>query len=936
MLFLNPEGLWLLLLLPLAIWPLFVNRQMLSTRARLLSFSLRALAICLAVMALAEPALEGESLISSRPGGQDGVACLVDVSASVKPQEVHRALEAVRRIRVESSRPLELILFDRRPHRVEPEAMDSLATLPPADWLKTLGRGQESSRSDLERALRAAAELPVDTLLLFSDGNETVGVADKTLPVLTARGIRLDAIALEPMEAGRLELTRLAIPHSVLEGKEFEGRVTIRSREPGPVVVEIRRGEELVKEERVVVRSGVTLVPFKDTLEKDGPATYVARVTAKMKGLDDRVEDNHAHGVTRAIRVPRCLLISRYPGPVRKMLDAARIRHDWVEPADVPTRMAKLVRYSSVIIDNVDSGDFTKGNRKRLANYVKDGGGGLLAIGGEKGFGPGGWANTAVEKVLPVDSTPKGYDRGLGLMILLDSSGSMAGFPIEYARRATREIIGLMRGRWLGVINFSHVPEIAVSFQVIGADSYVVRKDINGIQAGGGTLFYRPLAQALDVFRQVPLEQKHVLMLSDGEASDFFMVRALYDRFDAANIKVSTMALGRHSNRSNLEELADSTGGRFYQGEDFSKLPKMFQQEVKRISGPPVVQQRFRPIRTGSRHPLAAALPKGKLPFLDGYDATSAKRRAQVLLTSPKGDPILAVWRIGLGKAAAFTADMGHLWGKDWVRWPRAPRFMGALLGELGKLEASDYHITASTTGSEGKAVVDAIDTDGHYLNFLELVGRVSEPSGAGRTVDFLQTGPGRYEAAFPLEDEGIYRIEIRARKDGSEKVVGREAVALPALREFRPAGANRGLLERLAGATGGELLVEPALRLRQAGVPAMARNSRDVTPVWPGAAMLALLFLLLEILCRRVGIFSGAAEILSAPSGRDGNETFQKIAEKYVREARDMDARGNHARASQAYLKARSYFLKAKLSDQAQHMWDRYRLLEDRHVRRP
>ena len=100
-------------------------------------------------------------------------------------------------------------------------------------------------------------------------------------------------------------------------------------------------------------------------------------------------------------------------------------------------------------------------HRLTLANYAEAYGRArhLQALWNTFQFGAGGWSNTEIEKVLPVLSSPKGYDRSLGLVILLDSSGSMAGFPIEYARKAVKEIIGMMRGRWLGVINFSHQVE---------------------------------------------------------------------------------------------------------------------------------------------------------------------------------------------------------------------------------------------------------------------------------------------------------------------------------------------------------------------------------------------------------------------------------------------------------------------------------------------
>ncbi|MBI3892583.1 MAG: hypothetical protein HY303_13750, partial [Candidatus Wallbacteria bacterium] len=429
----------------------------------------------------------------------------------------------------------------------------------------------------------------------------------------------------------------------------------------------------------------------------------------------------------------------------------------------------------------------------------------------------------------------------------------------------------------------------------------------------------------------------HVLMLSDGEAADFFMVRSLYEQFDHANIKVSTMAFGRYVNTAALEEIADSTGGRFYQGQDFSKLPELFKKEVRRISGPPVVESSFRPGRTKSDHPLMKALPTSELPQLHGYDATSAKPRAEVLLASPQGDPILATWRIGVGKSAAFTSDFSPGWGRDWVTWPEAPRFFGAVLGDLARLDSSDYRVTAAASGTQGHVVVDAVDAAGRYLNFQKLVGRITGPKGKTATVALRQSGAGRYETWFPMEEEGAYRVGVFRQEGGSETRAGEAAAALPSLPEFRPAGVNRGLLERLAASTGGKVsdTADPADASAPVSPAAALALGEDATSLWPLAALLALVLFLTEIVCRRLGKFSALSESGGASSAEaESAEAYQKIAEKYLRMARDMDAREEHGKASEAYLKARSFFLKAKKTEQAQVMWDRYRLLEDRRQR--
>ena len=46
-----------------------------------------------------------------------------------------------------------------------------------------------------------------------------------------------------------------------------------------------------------------------------------------------------------------------------------------------------------------------------------------------------------------------------------------------------------------------------------------------------------------------------------------------------------------------------------------------------------------------------------------GYVATSEKPRAETPLLTTQGDPLLAHWQYGLGRAVAFTSDAKAKWG---------------------------------------------------------------------------------------------------------------------------------------------------------------------------------------------------------------------------------------------------------------------------------
>src|SRR5438094_7308566 len=70
------------------------------------------------------------------------------------------------------------------------------------------------------------------------------------------------------------------------------------------------------------------------------------------------------------------------------------------------------------------------------------------------------------------------------------------------------------------------------------------------------------------------------------------------------------------------------------------------------------------------------------VPPLGGYVATTLKQAAELVLMSHQEDPVLATWRYGLGRAAAFTSDAKAKWGVLWLRWADFNKFWAQLRSE--------------------------------------------------------------------------------------------------------------------------------------------------------------------------------------------------------------------------------------------------------------
>ena len=70
----------------------------------------------------------------------------------------------------------------------------------------------------------------------------------------------------------------------------------------------------------------------------------------------------------------------------------------------MPTRAEDLGRYDLVILSNVPAAALPAERMEAIRRYVSELGGGLIAIGGEQSFTPGGYRGTPLEDILPVRS----------------------------------------------------------------------------------------------------------------------------------------------------------------------------------------------------------------------------------------------------------------------------------------------------------------------------------------------------------------------------------------------------------------------------------------------------------------------------------------------------------------------------------------------------
>ena len=108
-------------------------------------------------------------------------------------------------------------------------------------------------------------------------------------------------------------------------------------------------------------------------------------------------------------------------------------------------------------------------------------------------------------------------------------------------------------------------------------------------------------------------------------------------------------------------------------------------------------------------------------PSLLGYVATTPKPRAETPLWTDKGDPLLAHWQYGLGRAAVFASDAKSRWAASWVGWNGFDRLWTNIFRDL------------LPHGNESEAVARYEAADEELVVEYHLSNQAAEPANPAR-----------------------------------------------------------------------------------------------------------------------------------------------------------------------------------------------------------
>ena len=251
----------------------------------------------------------------------------------------------------------------------------------------------------------------------------------------------------------------------------------------------------------------------------------------------------------------------------------------------------------------------------------------------------------------------------------------MEGRKIELARLSAIGVIDHLRPiDSIGVLIFDNSFQWAVPMRR-AEDKVLIKRLVSGITPDGGTQIAPALTEA---YRKVSVSRgtyKHIVLLTDGISEEGDSIELAKDAAEH-QVTISTVGLGQDVNRSYLEKVAATSGGRSYFLNEPQGLEQILLRDVQDFSGSTAIERPLAPI-VERKAEVLEGVGMERAPALKGYARFVAKPGAETILSinQDKKDPLYTRWQYGLGRAAVFASDAKSRWAESWVAWPGFDKF---------------------------------------------------------------------------------------------------------------------------------------------------------------------------------------------------------------------------------------------------------------------
>ena len=408
----------------------------------------------------------------------------------------------------------------------------------------------------------------------------------------------------------------------------------------------------------------------------------------------------------------------------------------------VPELPYVLSGYSAVILNDVHEKRVAS-KTDVLSEYLTDGNG-LVVLGGKGSYEYGEYKDSVFETMLPTKVGLTEFAGGgiVNVVIVIDISGSTAnlvGSGVKYrveTALASNIISGMRKDDNLGIIAFD-TEAIPISYLT----PLSTKAGINGtgltIQSRfGGTNIYYGLLEAYNWLKDID-GSKNIILISDGATMEPGRAVILTRQIAEDGIKLFTVGVGASTQEGYMQSLAEEGNGLYFNGDDVPKLRIIFGEETAQTE-----KERMQLVIINPNHFITKNVEL--TGAVNGYNQVVPKSNAKMLVMTLGNNPILTVWRFGLGRVAALSTDDGAGWASTLMLKENSKLLTKAVnwaVGDLSKGKEFDVSIKEAR------------------LNEPTEINVLSKRSFPSQGYEFSKIGEDLYTAVFVPEKTGFIEV---------------------------------------------------------------------------------------------------------------------------------------------------------------------------------
>lgn len=711
----------LFLLLPvLWFWP--------GGQRRIPHLAIRSLILALLTVGLMKPVFVTDS-------DDKHFAIILDQSASLSETQRNEAVETARELRSEYSREgdVSFIQIGGEEPAIEGESITHLD-----DNLSPIGDALE----------KAAQMIPMGeqgSVTLISDGLATDRHWGHAYDHLKTRGIPVNSVKLGDDSDIFISGVEANDVRAGDDAKVFVDVVGTAS-DMSIVVRDIETDETLAESERLQSDGRVRQVL---SFRVDTPGFKEIEVSLNLdESLDSDLTNNTLRTVIPIQDPVRVLYLGERQVGAKNNLDrllGSGFDMDAPDPTSIDGDFP-ISPYDVVLLDDVPTSSLNEDLLSNISQQVQENGMGLIHSGGEAAFGDGGYHDSPITDLFPVEipGDQDKIDPSVGVAIILDTSGSMAGSRIELAKHIARLAVRRLQPHdRIGIVEFYGNKHWAIPMQP-ATNKIEVDRAIGRMKAIGGTVLFPAVQEAYYGLQNVNTRFKHIILITDAGVEDA-NYEAMIRRINRDRITLSTVLVGQGGHNLEMANMANWGGGRFYAvGNQFQIIDLIFKQSSTKKS--PMYKRGAFQLVASAGTGWWGEIETETIRPLNGYVEVSAKDGAEVLLAVEDTEhPVVATWLFGLGRVTAMMTEPVGEGTRSWNNWEDYSEFLGRIVRKTAP-EVRVFETDVRRQYGKTTVIANRVPRVPDLNPTLQLYELDSTPD-SEPPPNFDETAPGLFEA---------------------------------------------------------------------------------------------------------------------------------------------------------------------------------------------